>query len=144
MPDPIRDERGLLREAMGRTPECPPLEALAASPQDAAFKRHVEECPHCRAEVALLHQFESAETLPAEAADLAWIESELARRSPVAAPPRNSFGDRIRAWFGVLLSPAGRGRLSLVSATLLVLVAAGIYLGQGGGVRPTPNSEVSV
>jgi hypothetical protein len=131
MSEPIRNQRDLMREALGPTPECPSLEVLAA-PQ---HQKHVSECPHCRAELALLHQFESAEAQAGEAADLAWIESELARRSPVAAAGREPFGDRLRAWFELLFGPAGRGRLSMAAAALVVLVAAGLFLRPGGGVH---------
>lgn len=140
MSEPIRNQRDLLREAVGQTPECPPLEVLAA-PQ---HQKHLAECPHCRAELALLHQFESAEVQAGEAADLAWIESELARRSPVAATSREPFGDRLRAWFELLFGPAGRGRLSMAAAALVVLVAAGLFLRPSGGVRPGQPAEPMV
>jgi hypothetical protein len=139
MPEPIRDQRHLLREALNRTPECPALEVLAA-PQ---HRQHVTECPHCRAELALLHQFESADAQPGEAADLAWIESELARRSQAAAISREPFGARLLAWFEFLFSPAGRGRLSMAAASLLLLVTVGLLMRPGGGVRP-PLQEPTV
>ncbi len=144
MSDPMRDHRELLRQALDRTSGCPTLEALTASTQDAPTKRHVEECPHCRAELAMFQQFESAEAQPAEAADLAWMELELARRSPARLASGESFGDRVRAWFESLLSPAGHGRLGLATAALLVLVAAGVVLRPGGGVHQAPSEESRV
>src|SRR5450432_2699708 len=101
MSEPIRDQKELLREALGPASECPPLDVLASPHQNAEMKRHGEECPSCRAELALLHQFESAEARPGEVADLAWIASELARRSPVAATSPQPFA-RLRAWFEFL------------------------------------------
>jgi hypothetical protein len=143
MSEPIRGQKELLREALGPTSECPPLDVLAAPRQDAQTKRHAQECPHCRAELALLHQFESAEARPGEAADLAWIESELARRSPVAARSPEFFG-RLRAWFEFLFSPAGRGRLSLAVASVVLLVTAGLVMRPGGGVRQGITEEPAV
>jgi hypothetical protein len=142
MSEPIRDQRELLREALGPTPECPPLDVLA-SPHSVEMKRHAEECPSCRAELALLHQFESSEARPDEAADLAWIASDLARRSPVAARSPEFFG-RLRAWFEFLFTPAGRGRLSLAVASLLLLVTAGLVMRPGGGVRQGLTEEPTV
>lgn len=144
MSEPIRDEKDLLREALGRTPECPALEVLTAPQHDAEVQRHVEGCPHCRAELALFHHFESADAQPGEAADLVWIESELARRSPVASTSGESFGDRLRAWLSGLLLPANRGRLALAAATLVILVTAGIFRQSGTGVRPAQPEEPNV
>src|SRR5437667_3056330 len=124
MPDPNRDPRELLRQALDRTPECPPLEALAAEAPGAAVTRHLESCAHCRAELALFQEFESAAPRAEEAADLAWVNAELTRR--IAAPKR-SLADRIRAWFTL-------PRLSMAAVTLLVLIAVGLYL-------PTRNSS---
>jgi hypothetical protein len=144
MPEPIGDDRDLLRGALGRTPECPPLESLAAPQTDANVRHHLEECPHCRAELALMHQFEGAEAQPEEAADVAWIESELRRRSPAALPVRQPFGSRLRDWFGFLFSPAESGKLGLAAAALLVLVTAGIVLRPGTGLRIRPSEESTV
>ena len=127
MSEPARDDRELLREALGPTPQCPPLEALAAQP-DAKLLRHVEECPHCRAELALLRQFETGEARPAERADVAWIEADLRRRSPVPAAGGDTFANKLRDWFGFLFSPSGSGKLGLAAVALLVLVMAGIVL----------------
>ncbi len=73
------NEDRLLRSAMGKTAQCPSLEALAA--MDAKARAHAEQCAYCRNELAMLVEFQDAAPLPGEAADLAWIQSELKRRS---------------------------------------------------------------
>jgi hypothetical protein len=140
MSKPLHSQRDVLREALGPATGCPPLDGLRTAPQDAAVERHLEQCPSCRAELALLMQFESAQAQPGEAADLAWVEAELARRAVVAQSPEPVLR-RLRAWFEFLFSPAGRGRLSLAAAVLLVLVAAGLFLRPGSGVRPGQPQE---
>ncbi len=140
---PGGDDRDLLRAALQRTPECPPLEALLGS-RDASFQTHLGECPSCQAELALFHQFEAAEALPAEAAGLAWVEAELVRRSPAAAPRPDPLAARVRAWFGLLLSPAGRPQLAFAACALLVLLMAGVVLRPGTGVAPGVAQEPPV
>lgn len=84
-------ERKLLRGSLGRTPECPDIEALAAARGRPDMERHVAACERCRAELALLHQFESAEPSPEEMEDVQWVEAELSRRrsaeAATLAPP---------------------------------------------------------
>ena len=123
MSEPPRDSRDLLREALGRTAECPPIEALAAAGSDAAVQRHLETCAPCRAELALFQEFESAQPTGTEATDLAWMNAELNRRRTT---PKPSLMDQIREWFTL-------PRLALAAVALLVLIVAGIYL-------PDPNS----
>ena len=148
MSDPISnppgDQRDLLRAALERTPQCPPLDALLSSSPSAACLSHLAACPHCRAELALFQQFEAAEAMPAETADLAWVESELARRSPAAAPPAESFADRLRNWFGTLLLPSARPRLALAACALLVLVTVGVALRPGTAVPTGLSQEPNV
>src|SRR4051794_37317067 len=95
------NEDRLLGAAGGPTPECPPLEALESL--DAKGRAHVEHCAWCRNELAMLTEFQAAEVRPEEAASVAWIESELARRAapaPIATKPVESLWSRIRDWMG--------------------------------------------
>ena len=137
MSEPIHN----LRDALAATPECPPLDLLAAPRPADGVRRHLENCAHCQAELSLLHQFESAEPTPREAADVAWIESQLARRSPAAAPSREPFLRRARAWFAFPLSPA---RLAFATGALLLLVTAGVVLRPGAGVGTVPSEDGAV
>ena len=122
MSDPTR--------SLGPTPECPPLEALVAATPDPAVRQHLETCAHCRNELALFQEFETAEARPEEAADLAWINAELTRRH---AAPKVTLADRVRAW---LTFP----RLSLAAAALVMLIAAALYLPTRNGV-PLPDQQ---
>src|SRR3982074_403265 len=80
MPEPS-DERALFRAVLGRTNDCPGIEELASPDQTAAVRKHLDGCARCRAELALLHEFETAEPAVEEAAQVQWIKSELRRRS---------------------------------------------------------------
>ena len=138
------NEDRLLRSALGPTPECPPLEALEAL--DAKGRAHVEGCAWCTNELAMLTEFQAVDVRPEEAASVAWIESELARRAapapaaPVRVPakPVESVWSRIGAWLG-----SGSWQLApLAAAALLLIVAGGMYLRQGNeGLRPIPAGE---
>jgi hypothetical protein len=130
-----------LREALNPGADCPPLELLAATHPDAAVESHLKTCAYCRSELALFHQFEKAEARPEEAADLAWVQAELTRRSPVKAP---AFAERLREWSGLIFSPAWRGKLSFATAALLVLVAVGVYLPSRDGGRTPAQHEAPV
>src|SRR3954447_18355304 len=101
MADFESNEDRLLRSALGPTPECPPVEALESL--DIKGRAHVEHCARCRNELAMLTEFQAAEVRPEEAASVAWIESELAKRAaPVrdVEKPVESFWSRVGAWMG--------------------------------------------
>ena len=86
-------EDRLLHAALGKTAECPSVEALAA--MDAKARTHVERCTYCQNELAMLVEFQDATPLPGEADDLAWIQAELVRRSahdPVGTTPSRYSG----------------------------------------------------
>ena len=103
--------------------ECLSVEALAA--MDAKARAHVEHCAYCRNELAMLVEFQDATPLPGEAADLAWIQSELERRSAAtpAAVPAKSLWDRVSDW--IARAFPSRGWQMVPMAAGLLLVAAG-------------------
>lgn len=120
MPDHL-SERELLRAALARTAECPPLEEIES---DRA-KSHVDACAFCKTELALLKSFRDAEVAPGDAAAIAQITAQitakLRERSAVAgaraveSPPswiERIFGQR---W----LRPAA---LALAGALLIAAV----------------------
>ncbi|HLK65800.1 MAG TPA: hypothetical protein VKU19_20325 [Bryobacteraceae bacterium] len=136
-------ERQLLRAALGPTAECPPFDELASPDASEKVKQHLAKCLHCRAEVEMLARFESAEPQPAESADMAWIEAELARRAPVTAARPKTAGERIREWFGWLPFPAGRTGFALAGVVLALLVAVGVSLRLSSvGQHPTTDQPV--
>jgi hypothetical protein len=142
------DNQGL-KGLFGPTPQCLAIEALASlassTPVDPETRRHLEQCAHCRNELAMLHEFHSAEASPAEAEDVDWIVAGLrqrsagqtspARRLP-AKPPLKSLWDTLAGWI-----PGGFPRWvpAAAAACLVVVSAVGLYLGRRDtGAAPTP------
>ncbi len=141
MTDPVRS-------ALGRTPECPDLDVLLKDSRPANVEAHVKSCAHCLSEIALFHEFETAEPHAEEREDLAWIESRLERRSTAALPaapsPSASLWGRAQSWLAAAIQPGHRGALALVAASLVAVTLGGLYLRQGRIVeRPGP-AETSV
>jgi hypothetical protein len=135
------DEDRLLRGALGKTAECPSVEALAA--MNAKARAHVEHCAYCQNELAMLVEFQDATPLPGESDDLAWIRAELERRSAAtpATVPAKSLWARVHGWIARVLP--SRGWQMVPIAAGLVLVAAGVmYLGPGNeALQAPPNGE---
>jgi hypothetical protein len=135
------NEDRLLRSALGRTPECLSIEALAA--MDANAREHVEHCAYCQNELAMLVEFQQAEPRPEEAAAVAWIQSELERRSATTpkARPAEGLWDRISSWL-TRAFPSRGWQMIPVAAGLILIVAGGMYLRQGNdGLRPPAGGE---
>jgi len=124
------NEDRVLRSALGRTPECLSIEALEA--MDAKTRAHVEHCAYCRNELAMLVEFQEATPRPGEAADVAWIQSELEGRSAITpqASHSGSLWVRISAWMSHTFPSRGWQTIA-VAASLLFVVAGGMYLHQG-------------
>jgi anti-sigma factor RsiW len=107
--DHLEHQRSILQSALGRTPNCPQIDVLAAAEKNSEVRRHLDSCARCQAEVALLHQFESSQPDPEEAESLRWIEAQLAQRTVtansvpantrIAARPSRKFGAwRLLGW----------------------------------------------
>ena len=120
-----------LQELLGYGPDCLSPEQLASldSTELAAAERtrleaHLGACSRCSAERALITSFESASETAEERAPLAAITADLERkraaRWPVAAR---------KSWFRLpaFSMPAMR-TWALAAASLLVVVAAGVYV----------------
>ncbi len=119
-------ERNLLKAVLGRTPDCPDIELLAADVPNPDVERHAASCARCRAEIALLHQFEAAEPVADEAESQRWVEAELTRRrttetAPRIAAPQAKPTAGFRGW----------RILSLVAACATLVVAVAVYQRQG-------------
>jgi hypothetical protein len=135
------DEGRLLRSALGKTPECLPIEALAA--MDATARAHVEHCAYCQNELAMLVEFQEATPRPEEAAAVTWIQSELERRSATNPQARPSEGlwARVSSWISRAF-PSRGWQMIPVAAGLLLVVAGGMYLRQGNdGLKPPTGGE---
>jgi hypothetical protein len=128
------------KPALDRTPECPGLEALAETPRPPEIEQHVEHCSHCRTELALLREFETAEPGPEELASVQWIESELRKRQTPAVAARPSVWERLSGWF----APGRQQVWVMAAATLMVLVAAGLYFRPDGTARPAAAPDRTV
>jgi len=133
--DDSEREGSILRNALGRAPACPPTEILAVAGTSSEVRRHLDSCARCRAEIALLHQFESGEPSAEEAESLRWIEAELAQRdvipqvpaekAPVARPTRRFGGWRVLGW----------------AASLAVVIAAFVYQRPLDEIRPRGSGQ---
>jgi hypothetical protein len=73
--------RQILKSALKAGPDCLSLEQLEGlTDAQAKAHPHLEQCPRCQAELALLKSFQSDVPLPDEGAAVAWISSQLDRR----------------------------------------------------------------
>jgi len=72
-----------LKAALATTPECLTPEQLERVLQTNYSNAHLEQCPRCQADLAMLKAFASDTPLPDEGAAVAWISSQLDRRLDV-------------------------------------------------------------
>ena len=139
MADPDSNERQILKAALSRTRQCLSVEILAAMAEepidartDLQAREHLSGCVHCQSELALFREFQEAEARPGEIESVAWVQSELRRRSAEVArigvePARGPES----LWARVTSRKKWR-TLSVAAASLLVAVTAGLYLRSGG------------
>lgn len=81
--------RSNLKMALAAKPECLSLEQLERLAADPAQKNdHLDSCPRCQAELAMLKEFEANTPLTGEGASVAWISTELERRLEIVKNPR--------------------------------------------------------
>jgi hypothetical protein len=138
MPDRGRTEREVWKGALTPTEACPTIEELgllsngllSEQPSSGA---HIAECLRCQAELAMLKEFQSGPTLPAEAAEVSWITAELERRFDriVAPTPLTSSGstpDRRRSlWWHRLFDARSVRVAAFGSAVLIGVIAAALH-----------------
>jgi hypothetical protein len=136
--DPASNERQILKAALSRTSQCLPVEILAAiaeEPMDARTnlqaREHLGRCAHCQNELALFREFQEAEARPGEVESVAWVQSELQRRSAELAGRGTEPAREPESLWARITSRMHWRTLSLVAASLLVVVAAGVYLRSG-------------
>jgi hypothetical protein len=114
-------KRSEVSEVLRPKPDCLTPEELETLVEKSASHPHLENCPRCQAELALLRSFESSEPLPDEGAAVAWISAKLEERMPQIKNPRSATaaggtGSWLRSLF------AGPGRW-LVPALAMAIVA---------------------
>ncbi len=124
MPDEIPSSRDLLKSALQRTADCPPLENLErALDGDPAMTAHAHSCAYCRTELELLESFRLAEIPPEDARAVDAVTRRLRRHSVtdslLVPEPRGRWWQFNPAW----LRPA-----AFATAGLLVLIAIGLQL----------------
>ncbi len=129
------EERNFLRDSLGPTKDCPPLEKLEAalSGSDKRIVEHVRSCRYCETELAMLRTFTLADVPAEESAAVREVALRLAApRKPVL---RGS--ERLPWWRfgGSLLRPAVLG-----FAALLLLAGVGLQLRNSG--RPQLRTDV--
>jgi hypothetical protein len=126
-------DRSTLKDALKTTSDCLAPQQLEKLAEDSSLKNtHLEQCPRCQTELALLKSFESNEPLPGEGAALAWISKRIEQRldqikggrAPAEATASTRAGSWFSRWFG-----GKAGWLVPVSAALvLVIVVTSIAL----------------
>lgn len=141
MADQDSNQRQILKAALSRTSQCLPVEILAAIAEERVdagtnlqAREHLSGCAHCQSELALFREFQEAEARPGEIESVAWVQSELRRRSAeVAGRGVESAREPESLWARITARRRWR-TLSLVAASLLVAVTAGLYLRSGAGL----------
>jgi hypothetical protein len=123
-------DRNALTRALQAGPDCLPLDRLADR-LSAADQAHLDGCPRCQAEEALLRAVDAPES-PDERNNVRWIASRLSRSRPGATRPAAV----VRApWLSV-------SRLLPLAATLAFAAALGYAVWDPEpGVRQGDNAQ---
>jgi hypothetical protein len=117
-------ELAIWKAALAPSPACIAIEKLAGPLNGPDFK-HLSECPRCEAELALWREFNESAPGAGEGAAVAWIASELKRRSSPSS-------ERGSAWRRLVAIPVLRLSGAL---TAILLLACGIAM--YNQMRPT-------
>ena len=116
--------RSNVREALQYKPECLSIEELESLLDGSKAHPHLETCPRCRAELAMLRSFESDVPVPGEGAAVAWITAQLEQRAgEIKHPGRAGRAANKTSWLTQLV--AGRGRWLVPATALVVMVVVG-------------------
>lgn len=121
------------QDAVAATKQCPSLEVLERvmeeSSSDPKAAAHVESCPHCQAEIAMLRSFESSAPSENEGAAVAWIAAQLERNQK--APAARSSAAVVPFWRAMFRLP-----YMAAAAALIVALALGISLYHSDNGKP--------
>lgn len=123
-------DQDILKSSLGKTPQCLTPGQLEALVDGKQTNVHLDGCPRCQAELALLKTFESAEPLADEGAAVGWISAHLARQQQNIKHPRAGSAVR-RAQPAVSWWPrafAFRPWQWAIPLTAAVAVVAGVLL----------------
>jgi len=141
MPDRDALPSDLLKRALQRTANCPPVEALERllETADAALSTHVSACAYCKTELELLRSFRQAEVPAEDAEAIRTIAQRLSR--PALVRPRRVEAPRRTSWRfgGSWLRPS-----ALAAAGILLIVSIGLQFRHAGPpkLRGDGGSEV--
>lgn len=134
MADNINNAK-MWREAVAATKDCPGIAVLeavmeggAADPQASA---HVETCPHCQSELAMLKSFENSTANQNEGAAVAWIAAQLERKQQ--ARPQQQKAAAASGWRAMFRLP-----YMAAAAALAVAIGLGVsfYINNDAGQPP--------
>jgi hypothetical protein len=127
------------RDAVSATADCISMEELHQLLEDTSSHvnraRHVDGCPHCQADLALIKNFESPNPNDEEAAAVAWIVAKLSQTSREAALPFAPPARKNHFWRPPYL-------LGGVAAALAVVLGVSLFMHYQAG-RPVPIVEPS-
>lgn len=124
------DDNDIIGSAANKTGDClgpVELSALLAGKATPAAHSHLEACPYCQTELAMLREFEDGQPSPDEVAAVKRVERGL-RSAPAWKPaPAKDPG-----WFHRFWSSPARG---LAFAGLAAMLVMTVWINQ----RPTPD-----
>lgn len=107
-------------EALRRQSSCPDITLLGkfleSQEQDPELRRHVKDCPACKAEVALLLSFELAAPTEREQADVVYLSQQLQQKLRVDPAPAKR-----QSWFAF-----SRWNAVALAAACLAIIAIGV------------------
>lgn len=111
--------RAVWKAALVPTPECISIERLTETLNEPDA-RHLSICPRCKAELALLTEFERSIRRQEEGAGAAWIAQELRRRAAAGA---NRTAGR-KPW----LTISGYRFLAVAATVIMIAGASALYM----------------
>jgi len=127
----------ILNSIFGPTADCVAIDELSllldgrrGEEQKRRAEAHVEGCAHCRAEIALLQEFESSAIRPHEQRDVNWIVARLRKNQP--AQPLSWWK---RMWTVPMLAP-----ITIGLATALIAIGIGLEMRHSPGQPFSPSS----
>ncbi len=131
------DDQEVLKRLFGPTTECLGAEELNSrlERRDVETQRHLSQCPHCAAEIALYREFLKLEPANAETFRIHWAENRIRM-------PWNRVATRRRSWKNWLFEPRVLAPAAMALAALILTVGIGVRNHSGGLARPEMTERV--